>query len=349
MKATRARRTIFVLVGFCLLASLTLLVLVAHGLGDADQPIYQGKTVGQWFMEYAYASNAPSTPPRNLSLRTLPDGRMELVQITSDGRFVKLLSTTNRAELFAWMRQRTLPPRDAAWDALQAIGSNAVPCLVRHFRAGVLERAYERSFTNLPPVIQKQLPNPSQRQWLRVRAIDTLARLKLGESGRAATPYLLELLERRDPSLRRAVVNALRSLHVAPRVTTRVLLRLGSQRKYDDVVEIAGRMGWDGDDMARLLGNILQSPDPALRKEAMSLLERSGTAATPVLDSIVLALNDPDWEVRYLAARCLEAMGTNSPQVVSALRTALEDESVMVQNVARRTLTNVAPNLVLPP
>jgi HEAT repeat protein len=109
------------------------------------------------------------------------------------------------------------------------------------------------------------------------------------------------------------------------------------------VLEIAGSTGWEGDDMAQLLGTILKSPDPALRRQAMALLERSGTAATPEVEAIVLALSDSDPEVRYLAARTLEAIGANSPQVVTALRTALNDSNGMVQTVARRALLKIAP------
>jgi hypothetical protein len=345
MNARRARQIVFVLVAICLLASLTLLVNFAAGWWFADEPTYEGKPVSVWFREYAYASNAPAARTRNLGVRIQPGGRMVLTQVTPDGRLVTLSAPTNRAAQAAWLQQQMspMPTRDPAWEALQALGSNSVPCLVRHFRSGVLDRAYERAFTNLPVAMQKKLWNPAQKQWLRVRAIDALARLKLGESGHAATPYLLELLKQRDPSLRRAVVTALRSLYVDRRTITRVLLKLGSQRKYADVVEIAWQMGWEGDDVARLLGEILQSSDPALRREAMALLERSGTAAVPALDSIIRALRDSDKEVRYLAARSVEVIGTNSPQVVAALRTALEDENVMVQNVTRRTLTNLFP------
>jgi HEAT repeat protein len=132
------------------------------------------------------------------------------------------------------------------------------------------------------------------------------------------------------------------------RSITRVLLQLGSQYRFQDVVEIAWQMGWEGDDTARLLGEILQSPDPALRTEAISLLEHSGTAAAPELNRIILALKDSDREVRYLAARSVEAIGTNTPQVIEALRSVLNDEHVIVRNVARRALTNFAPNTVLP-
>lgn len=348
MNAKHARWILYLLVGICVLTSLVLLIFLASNWWSADEPAYEGKPVSVWFKEYAYASNAAAMRVQNLGARRMPDGRMVLMQIDAAGRLVTLQAPTNPAAQVLWLQRQMPPTRDPALDALQALGSNAVPCLVRQFRSGVFDRAYERVFTNLPPAIQKRLPSPFQKQWLRVRAIDALARLKLGEAGRAATPYLLELLQQRDASLRRAVCDALRSLYLERRTITPVLRQLGSKRRYADVVEIAGQLGWEGDDIARLLAEILQSPNQTLRREAMALLERSGTDAAPVLDAILRALGDSDREVRYLAARSVETIGTNSPQVVAALRAALKDENVMVQNVTRRALTKLAPNELLP-
>ena len=112
------------------------------------------------------------------------------------------------------------------------------------------------------------------------------------------------------------------------------------------MIEIAESTGWEGEEMVHLLGTILQSPDPALRRSAITLLERAGPGARPALEQITAALKDSDQEVRYLASRSLESIATNSPQVVTALRTCLQDENVMVRNVATRTLTNVAPEVV---
>ena len=338
MNAKHARQIVLVLVGLALLASLVLLVIVVRGVWSADEPTYEGKPVSVWFREYAYASNSAF-----YTASGMPSGRTVIFPAGSGKRPVLTSSPSTNLQVRVWY-----PTADPAWAALEALGSNAVPCLVRHFRSGVLDRAYERAFTNLPSAIQKKLPNPVRNRWLRIRAIDALARLKLGESGRAATPHLLELLKQRDPSLRRAVCDALRSLHVDHRSITRVQLQLGSQRKYTDVVEIASQMGWGGDDMARLLGEILRAPDPALRRDAMRLLEYSSPAAAPALDQIILALKDSDNEVRYLAARSIEAIGTNSPQVITALRSALDDGHAIVRIVARRTLTGLAPELVPP-
>ncbi|MCL4785572.1 MAG: HEAT repeat domain-containing protein [Verrucomicrobia bacterium] len=338
MNAQHARRILFVLVGICTLISLVLLVIFAAGWWSADEPTYEGKPVSVWFREYAYGSNS--------ALPIVSGVRPCLTVIFPAGsgkRPVVTASPSTNSQLRAWY-----PTKDPAWAALQALGSNAVPCLVRNFRGGVFDRTYERAFTNLPSAIQKQIPNPARNRWLRVRAIDALATLKLGESGRAATPHLLEMLKQRDPWLRSVVFDALRSLNVDRRSITRVILQFGSQRKYADVVEVASQMGWEGDDIARLLGDILKSPDPSLRMQVLRLLERSETAAAPALDSIILALRDPDKEVRYLAARSIEAIGTNSPQVVAALRSALKDENVMVQIVARRTLTTLAPDAIPP-
>jgi HEAT repeat protein len=130
------------------------------------------------------------------------------------------------------------------------------------------------------------------------------------------------------------------------RAITAVLLQLGSQRKYADVIDIAENTGWEGEEMVHLLGAILQSPDPTLRRRAMTLLERAGPAAMPELERITAALKDPDREVRYLASRSLESIGTNTPQVIAALRTSRQDDNIMVRNVATRALTNLSPTAV---
>ena len=335
MKAKPLRVIALVLVG------LSLLVVAARFL-PSGEPIYEGKPVSVWFKEYAFASNSPATPVSY----TLKSGGLT----TSGMRMMPLTAFTNRAQQILWLRQQMMmpysPPPDPAWEALQVLGPKAVPHLVQYLRIGVMDRTYERVFTNLPPALQGKLPNPWQKKWLRIRAIDTLA--KLGDQAREASPLLLQSLKQRDPSLRRAVLSAIRSLHVDRRALTAVLLQLGSQRKYVDVIEIAENTGWEGEEMVHLLGTILQSPDPALRRSAITLLERAGPGARPALEQITAALKDSDREVRYLASRSLESIATNTPQVVSALRTSLQDENVMVRNVATRTLTNVAPDAVPP-
>jgi hypothetical protein len=323
MNARRSRRILFALVGLCLLASLALLVGVASGFWRSSEPTYQGKSVSVWFEEYARLSSRQGAP---VAIIQGPSGRTLMVAGTVE------------------------PLPDPAWEALKAIGSNAVPYLIRRLRVSPLESPlYTRVFTNLPPVIRSRLPSPWKRRWDRQLAAEALG--GLGEQAIAAAPALLKALKQADPDplTRNAILNALRRIHVDQRSLNVAMLELGATRRYADVIAIAQQSGWKGDDMARLLGEILRTPDPAVRRDAMRLLEYAGTEAAPALDNIILALKDSDKEVRYFAARSIEAIGTNSPQVVAALRAALKDENVMVQIVARRTLTNCAPNAILPP
>jgi len=325
------------------LAGLALLLILARHF-RSDEPTYQGKPVSVWFKEYALGTKTVFAWPQTPGTRaTMPDGRTALIQSTPAGNVVIVLATTNAAQT-VWFPPQTKPSRDPAWEALRSLGPEAVPYLLQYLRMGVMDQTYERIFTNLPPALQGKLPNPFQRKWLRIRAIDALA--KLGEPVREASPLLLELLKQRDPSLRRAVLGAIHSLRVDRRELMAALLRLGAQRRYGDVIEIAESTGWEGEEMVHLLGTILQSPDPALRRGAITLLERAGPDARPALEQITAALKDSDREVRYLASRSLESIATNSVPVVTALRTSLQDENVMVRNVATRTLTNVAPDAV---
>jgi len=333
MKAKPLQVIILALVGLSLL-------VVATRFRPSGEPLYQDKPVSVWFKEYAFASNSPA--PRAGYM--LNSGGL-IVRPASGMQTLPAPTFTNRAQQLLWLQQQMVmpypPPPDPAWEALRALGPKAVPHLVQYLPIGVMDRAYARAFTNLPPALRRKLPNPWQKQWLRIRAIDTLA--KLGDEARAASPLLLELLKQPDPSLRRAVLEAIRRLHVDRRSITVVLLQLGSQRKYADVLDIAENTGWEGEEMVHLLGAILQSPDPALRRRAMTLLERAGPDAMPELGQITAALKDPDREVRYLASRSLEAIGTNTPQVIAALRSSRQDDNVMVRNVATRALTNLAP------
>ena len=86
----------------------------------------------------------------------------------------------------------------------------------------------------------------------------------------------------------------------------------------------------------------MKSPDVALRRRAIALLERAGTVAAPAQEDILLSLRDSDAEVRYLSVRALETMGASSPGVADALKVALNDSNVMVQTVARRVLWRIA-------
>ena len=146
--------------------------------------------------------------------------------------------------------------------------------------------------------------------------------------------------------LRSKAVNALQRLGVDRSSVNEVMLRLGAERRYDEVVNLAFQLGWEGREVARLLGSLLQSSDAQLRIRAITLLERGGREASAAWDQIMAALKDPEEEVRYLAARSLEKIGSDSPQMIAALRASLTDSNVMVSNVTRRILKKIEPEAV---
>ena len=316
-------------------------VFILARLFASREPVYQGKRVSVWFKEYAFATNLVMPTVRypvagqGIIVQRMPDGRAAVVSSPSK----------NLQSQIVWFQ--SLPPESApAWIALQALGSNAVPHLVYRLRSGRMDRIYERGFTNLPSALQRRLPNPARKKWYRAQALRAIT--GLGDAARDASPALLELLQRPDPSLRREAIRALHSIHTDLHLITGTLLQLGAQQRYADVTAIAWETGWEGSELSPLLGKILQSPDVALRRNAISLLERVGRDAAPALEQVTAALKDPDGEVRYLAARSLESIGTNSPEVIAALRASLQDENVMVQNVARRVLRKLEPDVVQP-
>lgn len=307
MKAKRPWFIIFIL------AVLALALVTGRWL-FFEEPTYAGKTVSVWFAEYAYATNAVGPQPaRIVFINQKP----------------------------VWQMATPAPP-DPAWEALRALGSNAVPCLVQHLRYGPLDRAYESAVTNLPAFLQRKLPNPMQRRWYRIRALQALAQLR--DAARPATPAVLALLRKREPLLRSQVLATLRSIYADGHSISGLLLQLGAQRRYPEVLEIARETKWEGREVARLFGAMLDSPDTTLHRDAIKLLEAAGERAAPALDSILAALHSPDGEVRYLAARAVENISPKAPaearlNIELAMQACLSDEREMVRNVASRVLS----------
>ena len=344
MRVRRLRLMILGLVGLCILAGIGLLVTVLNRSGQG--PVYRGKHIGVWFREYAFSSNAPVLA-QTIGARFAPNGQVVLTQIRN-GTQVNIIGPTNPAALSVWFKAQvgtvgTSAP-DPALEALQAIGPDAVPYLVSQLRSIPFEPTYTRAYTNLPAVLRKPLSNPLERHYLRVRALEALS--SVGDPSGMATPVLLDLLRKRDPVLQFALYATLRRLHVDRRLINQVALDLAAKGRYEAAVQIAENLGWEGDEMAKLFGTVLKSPDLAMRRRAIVLLERSGNEASPALDAILAALADSDSEVRYLSVRALEGMGASSSEVVKALQGLLDDSNPMVQTVARRILSKVAPQLV---
>ena len=315
-----------------------LLALVALPFLGSNQPSYQGKPVSVWFKAYAYSSNAP--PP---GLYSFPySGNARVV------RWVGGVSNTVPGAVWpvAPRTPATPWPGNPAEDALRALGSNAVPYLVTQLRYGRLDRAYNIAFTNLPAFIQRRLANPGEKQWYQIRAMDALG--ELGDTARGATPALLELLRQGDPRLRPRVFTTLRRVYADGLAVSGLLLRLGDEKRYAEVLEVAGQTKWQGREVAQLFGEILDSPDRNLHLDAIRLLEAGGERASSALDAVLGALRSQDREVRYLAARtveniCRQVSPEARPKIEAALRPCLSDQHEMVRNVAARTLANLPP------
>lgn len=313
-----------------------LLALVALPFLGSNQPSYQGKPVSVWFKAYAYSSNTPAP-----GLYSFP--------YSGNARMVRWVGwVSNIVPGAVWPVAPRTPatpwPGNPAEDALRALGSNAVPYLVTQLRYGRLDRAYTIAFTNLPAFIQRRLANPGEKQWYQIRAMDALS--DLGDTARGATPALLELLRQGHPRLRPRVFTTLRRVYADGFAISGLLLRLGDEKRYAEVLEVAGQTKWQGREVAQLFGEILNSPDRNLHLDAIRLLEAGGERAAPALDAVLGALRSQDREVRYLAARTVENIyRLVSPEarlkIEAALRPCLSDQHEMVRNVAARTLANL--------
>lgn len=317
-----------------LLACFVLLAIWIGGRPIANEPIYQGKAVSVWFREYAYNSNPPSSD----TIKGIGRDGTTVVVFPAGYGFGRsgssMGSITNLKSVVRFEYQYATP--DPAIVALKALGTNAIPHLVKHLRVGLFDSTYLRVFTNLPGSFQQSLPNPIQKMTLQLRAMDFLG--KLGIQADTAVPALLKLLRCSDPVLRGATIRALKRIHPSRQEITKVLLEFGSKGRYTEVIQIAQQLGWEGDDMARMLAGLLRSPSIAMRRDAVTLLEKSGAGAKPAVGELTAALTDPDNEVRYLAARALQGIGVLPQQTIESLRSSLQDTNVLVQSAARRAL-----------
>jgi hypothetical protein len=335
MKPKRWILILVVLVGLVYLATLPFL--------GSKEPTYQGKTVSVWFKEYAYGSNTATRP---IATNLTPPMHAVLAHAKSNGVPPQVLfALSNQYARWASADLYEIPPRDPALEALQALGSNAVPYLLQYLRVGPLDRTYDRVVTNLPVFVQSRLPSPTQKRWDRNQALEALSRLE--DSARSATPVLLELLRKPEPFSRLHVLATLRSIYADAYSISDLLLELGKEQHYADVLETARQTKWQGREVAQLFGEILHATNTALHRDAIYLLESSGERAAPALDGILAALRSTDGEVRYLAARTMENIGRKvmpeaQSRVAAALAASLDDEKDTVRNVARRAMAKLS-------
>lgn len=322
------------------------IIIVAVRFLAAPEPSYGGKPFSAWFKAYSGASGQTWYAPPSSGVYFSTN---RPTWITASNRWnwtvvsnrVGWIVITNRPVVAA---PRTTPTVDEPWLAIRTIGSNAAPFLAAQMRHGHWERIYERNFTNLPAFLQKRLPNPGQRWLFRLRAIEIANRL--GAAAHDTAPALLQLFYENDPRTSFAVMPALRSVRVARVDVVELILRLGTEKRFQEVFRIAGELGWRDREVARLFGKILAGPDTSFHRDAIRMLEAGGGRALPAADAIISALNHPDSEVRYLSARSLEQIAKEipseeRPELEAKLSVAVMDQSVIVSNVSKRVLARL--------
>lgn len=335
------------------LAGLLLVIIgagtVAICFRPTPEPSYNGKRLGVWFKEYTGRAGQSLLAPSGAGARYVYFSTNYPSWITAQNR-ASFSVVSNRGGWFVLTnRSISLPapspaPTNDAWTAIRAIGSNAAPYLAAQMHRSRWERYYERNFTNLPAFLQKKLPHPAQKWFARQRAIEIAERL--GPAAHETAPALLELLYEGDSRSQRTVVPALLSVRADRVKVTAALVRLETEKRYPEILQIVPKLGWKDRETARLLGRILAGPDPTVHREAMRLLEAGGACAAPAAEPIIAALKHQDPEVRYLAARALEQIAKTvppdeKPELEQRLRALLADKSVIVRNVSRRVLTKL--------
>ena len=290
------------------MVALALFALAATSFGQrSNEPSHQGKTVEEWFQEYVAGADTRISPT-SLSARN-----GEFMRATPDGG-----------------------KPDLAWQAFEALGEKAVPCLVAHLRSGPRESSSETVTTKPSPTARPKIPNPERARLECREAIELIHRL--GVRAHAAAAALLALLAESDEAEAEEICAALQSTRAEPAAINQFLLDLGKRHRDADVLKFAQRLGWNGPEVARLLGELSRSSNQEICRGALTLLEAAGQGARPAANQIVEALKNPDQEIRYLAARSLSTLVTYTPVALKALQTLADDKSEMVRNVARSAL-----------
>ena len=344
------RRRILILSGVLLLL---LSCAVAVRWRQSHEPVWQGKTVSEWFVEFRKAR------PLHRHAVTIfrPAGFGGATNLVADVAY-----SENIDELL----------RDPAARALRALGTNAVPFLEAELRRGdsLWARSYRSLSQKMPAVIRQHAPAAPPRRDA-IRADAALALAALGTNGARAIPTIVKAYT--EPacfprweygqSLRRlptqpmdfdvllagfhgtnltAALATIKDLEIctsaAARILTNVvlagsiaseaLLQLQYYRSQARVVLPA-------------LSLALKSSYAQTRVGAARVLRTFGPDAAGALPALTEALMDADEEVRYQSACAMEEMGTNALPAADALSQATNDPSIIVQRVAGRALRNL--------
>jgi HEAT repeat protein len=233
----------------------------------------------------------------------------------------------------------SLDPREEeeARTALQAMGTNAVPFLLK-----LLRKCEPSIKTRINHVAEWYGIRPYKwKHDVKVDHIEAAFGFQLlGPLGRSAVPELAELLNRSDAG--QCVANAL--VAVEPEGIMELVRALTNSN-----TEVRLRAG-------KALGTLLESPDrPQFPSSVVWPAPTRGPdsdivnlTSTRVVPALIAALQDPDPDVRRSAVRSLRHLGLSGDTVLEKVRPLLQDEDPGVKREVDWTIQEFSSPRVEP-
>ncbi|MEW6303095.1 MAG: HEAT repeat domain-containing protein [Verrucomicrobiota bacterium] len=245
-----------------------------------------------------------------------------------------------------WVEQLANPKvhvldRVKAEDAMYALGSNAVPVLVKLLRRE--ESIYARSRAAVAPALSegilRRLPEPLPA----VNYRRTAARLlgNLGPASGPAVPELVRAVGDPDRQVRGYSYEALRRAASTPVVVAALAQAL---RIPDETIRVfaAGELSLYDNDAAPALPVLiatLEDPDATVRLNVIHTLGRIGREATNAIPALVQLLDEPKVEVRLSAATTIVRLDARQGKVaVPALLDVVRQRDATLMEVAIEAL-----------
>jgi HEAT repeat protein len=272
-----------------------------------------------------------------------------------------------------WARQCTAPSqlqRDEATVALKALGSNAVPGLLKLLgaRDSFLRREVWTLVPKLPAPLARTIlkaVQPPDAALLRKGAAHGLAAvgppaepavpalglalhsgemelrweagLALGHIGKPAVRVLAPALASNNPHIRHCAVSGLNVMGEDALPAAPALLK-ALEDKNGIAVSAAACLAKLGTNVVPFLTNEMANPDPLLRQRATHGLGVVHPARGLLVPPLLAMLHDKDPACRVQALREFSMLGLPNPTMVSACAAALDDPSPEVRLAAVQAL-----------
>jgi hypothetical protein len=228
-----------------------------------------------------------------------------------------------------WLDDLGSAKRDKARAALKAMGTNAVPAIVRKLKESESpwRNKYRDSFHKFPHWLAKILPKPTKAEFGWFEGANAFKAI-----GPSVEPRLVKLLKGESPSVRSAAAFGLHELRLS-----------GADIK---------------DAISGLIG-ALNDQSPMVRFFSAEALGYAGPEAEPAIPALILLLNDPksavriDDDIRPTASKALGEIGPKAKAALPALRNLLTNNDAYLRIVTAVAIwridgdvTNTLPVLI---